>query len=142
MSPSTFVHPFTSKLTVKTPPFPLKSSVLLVIEPGRVLFPNLTLPPAEKAFADVEKFAVRLLVTSVVDGVDSLPVVSEIKSSLSKFVPPPPLGLTVITSIAVPVPELLVAEIDTFEVPATVGVPVIAPVLVLRLSPAGKPVPP
>ena len=34
------------------------------------------------------------------------------------------------------------ADIDTFEVPATVGVPVIAPVLVSRLSPAGKPVPP
>jgi hypothetical protein len=103
-----------------------------------VLFPNLTLPPAEKAFADAGKFAVRLLVTSVVDGVDSLPVVSETKSSLSKFVPPPPLGLTVITSVAVPVPELFVAEIDTFEVPAAVGVPVIAPVLVLRLSPAGN----
>jgi hypothetical protein len=47
-----------------------------------------------------------------------------------------------ITSVAVPVPELFVAEIDTFEVPATVGVPVIAPVVVLRLNPAGKPVPP
>jgi hypothetical protein len=114
---------------------------LLVIEPGRVLFPNLTLPPAEKAFADVGKFAVRLLVTSIVDGVVSLPVVSDKKSSLSKFVIPPPLGLTVITSVADPVPEPFVAEIVTFEVPATVGVPVIVPDA-LTLKPSGRPVAP
>ena len=56
--------------------------------------------------------------------------------------PPPPLGLTVITSIAVPVPEPFVAEIETLEVPAVVGVPVIAPVVVLTLSPVGSPVAP
>ena len=55
--------------------------------------------------------------------------------------PPPPLGLTVITSIAVPVPEPFVAEIDTFEVPAAVGVPVIVPEA-FALNPAGKPVAP
>jgi hypothetical protein len=94
------------------------------------------------------KLGVRFAVIGVLSGEPvplvavSPPVVSDAKSSLNKFVVPPPLGLTVITSIAVPVPELLVAEIDTFEVPATVGVPVIAPVLVLRLSPAGKPVAP
>jgi hypothetical protein len=43
-----------------------------------------------------------------------------------------------ITSVAVPVPDLFVAEIETLEVPAVVGDPVIAPVLVLRLSPAGN----
>jgi hypothetical protein len=46
----------------------------------------------------------------------------------------------VITKVAVPVPELFVAEIVTFEVPATVGVPVIAPVDVLTLNPRGNPV--
>ena len=51
-------------------------------------------------------------------------------------------GLTVITSVAEPVPELFVAEIVTFEVPATVGVPVIAPVDVLMPSPPGNPVAP
>ena len=56
--------------------------------------------------------------------------------------PPPPLGLTVITSVAVPVPEPFVAEIKTLEVPAVVGVPVIAPVIVLTLSPPGKPAAP
>jgi hypothetical protein len=50
--------------------------------------------------------------------------------------------LTVITNVADPVPELFVAEIVTFEVPATVGVPVIAPVDVLILSPTGNPVAP
>jgi hypothetical protein len=51
-------------------------------------------------------------------------------------------ALTVITNVADPVPELFVAEIVTFEVPATVGVPVIAPVDVLILSPTGNPVAP
>jgi hypothetical protein len=46
------------------------------------------------------------------------------------------------TRVAVPVPEPFVAEIDTLDVPAAVGAPEIAPVLVLRLSPAGKPVAP
>ena len=49
---------------------------------------------------------------------------------------------TVITNVAEPVPELFVAEIVTFEVPATVGVPVIAPVDVLMPSPPGNPVAP
>jgi hypothetical protein len=89
----------------------------------------------------VGKLGVRFDVISVLLGelvVVSPPVVSDAKSSLSKFDPPPPLGLTVITSIAVPVPDPFVAEIDTLEVPAAIGVPVIAPVLVLRLSPAGN----
>ena len=55
--------------------------------------------------------------------------------------PPPPLGLIVITRVAVPVPELFVAEIDTFDVPASVGVPVIVPEA-FTLNPAGKPVTP
>ena len=50
--------------------------------------------------------------------------------------------LTVITSVADPVPEAFVAEIVTFEVPADVGVPVIAPVDVLMPSPPGNPVAP
>jgi hypothetical protein len=47
----------------------------------------------------------------------------------------------VITSVAIPVPELFVAEIDTFEVPASVGVPVIAPEA-FTLNPVGNPVAP
>ena len=70
----------------------------------------------------------------------SPPVVSVAKSSLSKFVTPPPLGLIVITSVAVPGPEPFDAEIVTLEVPATVGVPVIAPVDVLTLNPTGNPI--
>ena len=70
----------------------------------------------------------------------SPPVVSDEKSSLSKFVTPPALELTVITSVADPVPEAFIAEIVTFDVPATVGVPVIAPVEALTLSPPGNPV--
>ena len=84
---------------------------------------------------------VRFNVTSVLLGelvVVSPPVVSDAKSSLSKLVLPPPLGLTMITSVAVPVPDPFVAEIETLEVPAVVGDPVIAPVLVLRVSPAGN----
>ena len=46
---------------------------------------------------------------------------------------------TVITKVADPVPVTFVAEIVTFEVPADVGVPVIAPVDVLTLSPLGNP---
>ena len=44
------------------------------------------------------------------------------------------------TIVADPVPEPFVAEIVTFEVPAPAGVPVIAPVDVLTLSPPGNPV--
>ena len=46
--------------------------------------------------------------------------------------------LMVIDNVAVPVPVAFVAERDTFEVPATVGVPVIAPVVVLTDNPAGR----
>ena len=49
---------------------------------------------------------------------------------------------TVITKVADPVPVTFVAEIVTFEVPADVGVPVIAPVDVLIPSPPGNPVAP
>jgi hypothetical protein len=49
-------------------------------------------------------------------------------------------GLMVRVSVAVPVPEALVAPIVTLEVPAAVGVPVILPVDVLTLSPAASPV--
>ena len=43
-------------------------------------------------------------------------------------------------SDAVPVPPAFVAPIITVEDPAAVGVPVMAPVPVLTLKPAGKPV--
>jgi hypothetical protein len=48
--------------------------------------------------------------------------------------------LIVRVRFAVPVPPALVALNETVEVPATVGVPVIAPVLVFTLNPTGKPV--
>ena len=47
-------------------------------------------------------------------------------------------GLTVRVSVAVPVPEALLAPIVTLEVPAIVGVPVIAPVDVLTLRLDGR----
>ena len=40
--------------------------------------------------------------------------------------------------VALPVPAVLIALIATFVVPVTVGVPLIKPVLVLTLKPAGK----
>jgi hypothetical protein len=43
-------------------------------------------------------------------------------------------------SVAVVVPPAFVAPIVTLEVPVAVGVPLIAPVLVLTLKPAGNPV--
>ena len=49
-------------------------------------------------------------------------------------------GLIVIVNVAVPVPPAFVAPIVTDETPVAVGVPVIFPVLVLTLNPAGKPV--
>ena len=49
---------------------------------------------------------------------------------------------TVTTKVADPVPVTFVAEIVTFEVPADVGVPVIAPVDVLMPSPPGNPTAP
>ena len=45
-------------------------------------------------------------------------------------------------SVTVPVPPLLVALSVTEDVPAALGVPVIAPVPVLTAKPAGKPVAP
>ena len=44
--------------------------------------------------------------------------------------------------MADPVPEPFVAEISTLDVPAAVGVPEMAPLLVLTLSPVGRPVAP
>jgi hypothetical protein len=47
-------------------------------------------------------------------------------------------GLTVMTNAAEPVPALFVADMFTLKVPAPVGVPVIAPVAVLSVSPGGN----
>jgi len=44
--------------------------------------------------------------------------------------------------VALPVPKLLVALIVTIEVPAAVGAPEIAPVVVFTDNPAGRPVAP
>jgi hypothetical protein len=49
-------------------------------------------------------------------------------------------GVIVKTTTAVPVPPALVAPIVTFEVPLAVGVPLMRPVDVLALRPAGRPV--
>ena len=49
---------------------------------------------------------------------------------------------TVITNVADPVPALFVADMVTLDVPANVGVPVIAPVDVLMPSPSGNPTAP
>ena len=49
-------------------------------------------------------------------------------------------GLIVMVSVAVPVPPAFVALIVTLDVPAAVGVPVIAPVAVLTDKPVGRPV--
>ena len=48
--------------------------------------------------------------------------------------------LTVSTNVLLPVPLALVAEIVILLVPIAVGVPLITPVEVLILKPAGKPV--
>lgn len=47
---------------------------------------------------------------------------------------------TVMVNVPVPVPDALVAPIVTELVPAAVGVPLIKPVVVLMLRPAGRPV--
>jgi hypothetical protein len=87
------------------------------MEPGRLPFPNFTSPPAGKAFVEVGKFGVRLLVTSIVDGEDSLPVVSVEKSSLST------IGTTTKSVALVPVPNELVTEIFPFvAAPGTMAV--------------------
>ena len=49
-------------------------------------------------------------------------------------------GFTVRTSVAVPVPPALMALIVTLVVAAVVGLPEITPVVVLTVSPVGKPV--
>ena len=51
-------------------------------------------------------------------------------------------AVMVMTSAWVPVPPPLVAVIFAVKVPVTDGVPLITPVLVLTLSPAGNPVAP
>ena len=48
-------------------------------------------------------------------------------------------GTNCTVTLPVPVPEEFVAAIDTVKLPFWVEVPVIAPVLVLRLRPAGRP---
>ena len=65
-----------------------------------------------------------------------LPMFSE--KSATAAPPPPPDGLIVMERTADPVPPVLVAEMVTLVVPATVGVPVIAPVAVLITSPVGR----
>ena len=45
---------------------------------------------------------------------------------------------TVILIVALPVPVLFVALITTFETPAAVGVPAMAPVKALRVRPVGS----
>jgi uncharacterized protein YhfF len=47
--------------------------------------------------------------------------------------------VTVMASLAVPVPLALVAPMVTLDVPAAVGVPLITPVVALMESPAGRP---
>jgi hypothetical protein len=71
------------------------------------------------------------------------PLVSEVKSSLSKITPPPPPPPdTIKVTVLFPVPAELVAEIVTVDVPADEGVPEINPVEVLTVNPAGNPVAP
>ena len=47
-------------------------------------------------------------------------------------------GVTVITSVSLPVPKSLRALIVTLVVPATVGVPDITPVVAFNVKPAGN----
>ena len=47
---------------------------------------------------------------------------------------------TVKTKLAEPVPVTLLAEMATLKTPSSVGLPVMAPVLGLTFSPAGRPV--
>ena len=49
-------------------------------------------------------------------------------------------GFTVSVNVAVPVPVALVALIVTEDVPADEGVPLMTPVEVFTLKPAGRPV--
>ena len=72
------------------------------------------------------------------------PEVSAAKSSLSKVPPPapppPPADAMVSASVAVPVPEALVAERVTVELPDAEGVPEMRPLAVFTPRPAGRPV--
>ena len=52
------------------------------------------------------------------------------------------VGSTVMTNVAVPVPPALLALIVTLLVPVTVGVPLMRPVVALKLRPAGRPLAP
>ena len=69
----------------------------------------------------------------VADEVNALVIVGAVEP------PPLPEELIVRVNVAVPDPALFVALSVTLEVPAAVGVPVIAPVAVSMASPAGKP---
>ena len=82
MSPSTVVQPLTSKETVNAPPLPERSSVFEVIDPVAPLAPSFTAPPAENAFADVGKLAVRFVVTAVLDG-EPVPEVAVLPPAVS-----------------------------------------------------------
>ncbi|MEI8080147.1 MAG: hypothetical protein WCH61_11030 [bacterium] len=138
--PSTVVQPLTFKLTLKLPPFALRSRALVVIEPDADELPSLTAPPAWKSFETDRKFVfpVHALFDPVVDVL--FPVMIEAKSSLSREVlPPPPPEVIVMLSVAFPVPAEFVAEMVAFEVPATVGVPEMSPVDVFTVSPDGRP---
>ena len=52
------------------------------------------------------------------------------------------VGAIVIDNVAMPVPLVFVAEIVTLVVPAAVGVPEIAPVVVFNVRPGGSPAAP
>ena len=54
--------------------------------------------------------------------------------------PPPPAAATVMDSVALPVPVILVAMMVTLVIPAAVGVPEITPVAVFTVRPVGRPV--
>jgi hypothetical protein len=52
------------------------------------------------------------------------------------------VGRTVMVSVALPLPPALLALMVELNVPVTLGVPLITPVLVLTLKPVGRPVAP
>ena len=54
--------------------------------------------------------------------------------------PPPPAAATVMDSVALPVPVILVALTVTLVIPAAVGVPEITPDAVFTVRPVGRPV--
>ena len=67
-----------------------------------------------------------------------VPTVPAGVSGLLVMIGATPAGATVISKAASPVPATLLALIRTAVVPAVVGVPVIAPVAVLRTRPTGS----